>query len=374
MSRVVVLSTGGTIATRHDAHGTARATDQASALFRRLPGDPGVPLEPRDVFCVNSYLLTPADMRQIAEAAHDALTDESVLGVVVTHGTDTLEETAYFLDLFHADPRPIVFTGAQRPADAPDTDGPRNLADAITVARSAESRDLGVLIAFDGRVYAARGTRKTHTVASAAFSAPDGGALGQVSEGDVAITATPVRHKPMDLSAFRLDGARTDIVACYPGADTSALSAVVDAGARAVVLEATGAGNANPGIVEEVARLTAAGIVVALSTRVHAGRTAALYGNGGGVDLVAAGAVPTGTLRPSQARMLLIALLGRYGDPARVRAELRARTGAVRAFAGTPSEDHDRPGAPSGASEGAPSRGRAPSPPEDRAGSHDGPG
>lgn len=326
MRRIVVLSTGGTIATRRDAQGTGLARDQASTLVQRLTTGADVRIEPRDVFTLGSYLLTPAHMREIALAVQDALADEGVDGVVVTHGTDSMEETSYLVDLFHADPRPVVLTGAQRPADAPDTDGPRNLADAIAVAGSTAARGLGVLIVFDGRIHPARGTRKTHTLAPAAFATPDDGALGRVDEGDVEITAVPVRHEPLDLDAFRVDDTRTDIVAYYPGADTTALRAVVEAGARGVVLEATGAGNTNPAIVAEVARLTEAGVVVALSTRVHAGPVAARYGNGGGVDLVAAGAVPTGTLRPSQTRMLITALLGCLGDPARVRRELRART------------------------------------------------
>ncbi|MER7790686.1 asparaginase [Streptomyces sp. NPDC097640] len=324
MRRIVVLSTGGTIATRHDAQGTRLAADPADALLERLPWPVGVAVEAKDVFCLGSYLLTPADMHGVAVAAREALADEAVSGVVVTHGTDTLEETAYLTDLFHNDPRPVVFTGAMRPADAADSDGPRNLADAIAVAAAAEARDLGALVSFDGQIYPARGTRKAHTTAPAAFAAPDGGPLGRVSDGEVAISAVPVRPKPLDLAAFRPDPdrVRTDIVACYPGCDTRALRAVADAGARAVVLEATGAGNANPAVAEEVARLTASGVVVALSTRVQAGPVAAVYGNGGGADLLRAGAVPTGTLRPSQARILLIALLGCYGDPARVRAEL----------------------------------------------------
>ncbi|MFE2186989.1 asparaginase domain-containing protein [Streptomyces sp. NPDC059455] len=206
--------------------------------------------------------------------------------------------------------------GPPRGGPAPPLGGPGRGA-----APPIAARDLGVLVCFDGQVYPARGTRKAHTTAPAAFAAPDGGPLGRVGDGEVRISAVPVRPKPLDLGAFRPDGIRVDIVACYPGCDIRALRAVADAGARGVVLEATGAGNANPEVAAEVARLTASGVVVALSTRVHAGPVAALYGNGGGADLVRAGAVPTGTLRPSQARVLLIALLGAYGDPERVRAE-----------------------------------------------------
>jgi L-asparaginase len=108
-------------------------------------------------------------------------------------------------------------------------------------------------------------------------------------------------------------------VACYPDADATALPALVDVGARGIVLEATGAGNANPATCAVVAELTAAGVVVVTSTRVAAGPVTPIYGDGGGVDLLAAGAVPSGLLRPSQARMLLAALLGLHRDPVAVR-------------------------------------------------------
>jgi len=279
------------------------------------------------VCCLGSYLLTPGDMAGIVREIHRTLADDSVLGVVVTHGTDTMEETAYLAELVHSDPRPVVFTGAQRAADVPDTDGPRNLADAVAVAADPAARDCGVLITFDGAVFAARGTRKTHTAAPAAFSAPDTGPLGGVRDGVVGLGARPVRFPPLDLAALDLDDIRVDAVTYYPGADATVLDAVHAAGARGVVLAGTGAGNANRQVCAAVERLTAAGVVVALSTRVAGGPVAAIYGNGGGLDLLAAGAVPTGVLRPSQARILLAALLAQYRDPVRVGEELARRTG-----------------------------------------------
>jgi L-asparaginase len=329
MRRVVVLSTGGTIASRPDHRGAGFAADDANALLGRLPGDLGVVVEGVDVFCVGSYLLTPGDMGEIARRAHQALADPEVLGVVVTHGTDALEETAFLADLVHSDPRPVVFTGAQRNAAVADTDGPRNLADAISVAACPAAAGHGVLVVFDGQVFAARGIRKTHTLAPAAFSAPNSGPIGQVRDGLVELTARPIRTPALDLSALDLDSVRVDIVACYPGSDAVALDAVALAGAQGVVLEATGAGNANHAVCDAVARLTRAGVVVALSTRVHSGPVAALYGNGGGVDLIEAGAVPAGSLHPSQARLLLIALLARDRDPVRAAAELRRMAGAA---------------------------------------------
>lgn len=322
MRTVAVLGTGGTIATRVDSDGVGRAADSGETLVSRVAHGMDVEVTVHDVFVKNSFLITPENMVELARAARRVLVDQTVLGVVVTHGTDTTEESAYLLDLVHADDRPVVVTGAQRPADASDADGPRNLADAIAVAADPKARGLGVLVVFDGLVFAARGTRKTHTLRPAAFSTPDVGPLGYVREGRLHLSATPLRSKPLDLDAVDLADVRVDIATFYPGADATALRAFAEAGATGIVLQASGAGNANPDFARAVKELTAAGVVVCLSTRVDAGPVAALYGDGGGVDLVRSGAIPLGTLRPPQGRVLLALLLGSLRDPNRVRAEL----------------------------------------------------
>jgi L-asparaginase len=151
-------------------------------------------------------------------------------------------------------------------------------------------------------------------VAADTFANPSGGPLGWVHGGQVEVVAAPRRGTALPLDAFDSAGLRVDVAPCYPDADSTALRAFADAGARGVVLAATGAGNANPAICTAVAQLTGAGIVVVTSTRVAAGPVTPIYGDGGGVDLLAAGAVPSGLLRPSQARMLLAALLGMHRD------------------------------------------------------------
>jgi L-asparaginase len=323
---VTVLATGGTIASRTDAGAGATAQDDGADLVARLDLPAGLELRVRDVFRVGSYRMTLDRVHELARAVAAELEDDRVDGVVVTHGTDTTEESAFFLDLFSADPRPVVLTGAQRAADASDSDGPRNLTDAITVAAAPDTRGLGVLIGFGGQLFPPRGTVKTHTLASAAFATPSGGPLGWVHDGDVGIVAQPRRRPALPLDAFDPAGVRVDIVACYPDADATALRAFAEAGARGIVLEATGAGNANPEICAAVAELSAAGVVVVTSTRVAAGPVVAIYGDGGGIDLVTAGAVPSGLLRPPQARMLLAALLGSHHDPTTVRTALADHT------------------------------------------------
>ncbi len=327
---ILVLATGGTIAGRGGAAGTTPA-DSGANLLAALPADPvlpDVPLGVRDVFAKDSSQLTPDDQVHLAGEVHRALADPAVTGVVVTHGTDTTEETAYLLELLHADDRPVVLTGAQRSADAPDADGPRNLRDAIAVAADPRARGLGVLVVFDGVVWPARGTRKTHTLRPAAFAQPDGGPVGRIADGRLVVESLPLRPPHLDLGRLDLTGVRVDIAAVYPGADAVALRAFADAGATGVVLQATGAGNANTEIAQAVADLTARGIVVALTTRVDTGPVAGIYGGGGGgVDLIAAGAVPLGTLRAGQGRILLLALLGILRDPAAVRAAIPSYVG-----------------------------------------------
>jgi L-asparaginase len=322
MSSVTLLATGGTIASRTDAEGHSVAADTGDALVARTPLRAGLEVQVDDVFTIGGYLMTFPRMHELAGHALRHLQDPTVDGLVVTHGTDTMEETALFLDLVVDDERPVVVTGAQRAADAPDSDGPRNLADAFTVAAHPAARGLGTLVVFGGSVFAARGVRKTRTLAADSFTAPSGGPLGWVRDDTVQITTQPRPRPHLVLHDLRMDDVRVDVVACYPGADATALRAFVDAGARGLVLEATGAGNANPDVCAAVREMTDRGVVVATSTRVESGPVVPIYGNGGGRDLLAAGALPSGLLRPSQTRVLLAALLAAHDDPQVVRAEL----------------------------------------------------
>ncbi|MDQ2723783.1 MAG: asparaginase, partial [Actinomycetota bacterium] len=317
MKTVVVITTGGTIASRTDASGAKVAGVAGAELFTAVTED--VTVQVRGVLALNSAAMTLSDMDSVRRTVADALA-QGADGVVVTQGTDTMEETAFLLDLVHDDPRPVVLTGAQRSADDPCSDGPANLRDAVLIAASPTARELGVLVVFDGAVHAARGTRKVHTLASSPFADPDLGPVGHVVLGELVVHRAPVRPPALP-GAGELGSVRVDIVALYPGADGTALDAHVAAGARGLVLEAPGLGNSHPLVVEAVRRHVAAGVVVLLSTRVHGGPVRAVYGGGGGGrDLAAAGAVLTGYLRPSQARMQLAMLLAKGAGVDEVRA------------------------------------------------------
>ncbi|WP_030773954.1 asparaginase [Streptomyces sp. NRRL F-2664] len=317
MGRIVVISTGGTIASRWQGSGFAADAD-GNEVIATAPLPEGMTVEVVDLFSVNSPRLTTAHQLTLLRTVHEVLADPGVDGIVVTHGTDTLEESAFLVDLHHHDPRPVVFTGSQRPMGTADGDGPGNLYDALLTA--ATTRGLGVLIAFAGRVHAARGTVKTQAVDLDAFADPSQDLLGKVGFGKVTLLRTPRRPAPLPLPAMPQLPPRVDIVMHHADADPVLLNAAVEAGARGVVLIGTGAGNATPEIVEAVRAAVARGVLVALTTRVMAGPVTEIYTHGGAVDLVAAGAVPTGTLRAGQARIaVLSALLAADDTPEQAR-------------------------------------------------------
>ncbi|MBP2218077.1 asparaginase [Arthrobacter sp. CAN_C5] len=310
---VVLLATGGTIASRNSAAaGGATVAEDSGEVLLQSTGYGSIPVKVVDVMRKGSYRLTFPDMLDICSEVKAALSDPLVVGVVVTHGTDTTEETSYLADLLHDDWRPVVFTGAQFAADHPTPDGPDNLRRAIAVATSRDAGGRGALVSFAGQIFHSAGVRKVHTTAHAAFDSPDSIPAGSVTgTGVVSMDSRPARFEPLPAPQTG-DGVgfpRTDVVASYPGADAVMIEAALAAGAAGIVLEATGIGNANPVMCTAVAEATAGGAVVVTSTRVHAGPVVPVYGTGGGKDLLAAGAIPSGLLRPGQARILLQLLL-----------------------------------------------------------------
>lgn len=321
MARVHVLTTGGTIASRPGADGRVLATDDVADLLRALGPVDGVDVTASEVLRVGSYRLTLEDALDIARHACRAAQDAD--GVVVTHGTDTMEESAYLVDLLHGGPAPVVFTGAQRNAAAADGDGPRNLRDAVRLAADPAAAGLGAVIAMAGRVLPARYVAKVHTLALEAFAAPGGGQLGDISPESLRVVSLPRRRPVFDLDDVPAQLPRVDVVPLYLGVDGAFVRAAREAGARGLVLQAFGAGNVTPAVLAETEKALADDVVVLVSSRCHAGPVSAVYGAGGGADLAAAGAVLAGDLRAPKARLLLTLALATTPDSAAALVALR---------------------------------------------------
>lgn len=312
MPLVRVLTTGGTIASRPGSDGRVVAADSGADLLAAVGPVDGVEVVVEEVFRLGSYRLDLDDVRELARHVRRVAVDAD--GIVITHGTDTMEESAYFLDVLHSGPQPVVLTGAQRNAQAAAPDGPSNLRDAVRLAATPEARDLGVVITMAGRVLPARQATKVHSLGLDAFAAPDGGQLGRVDPDQVRIFGGPRRRPTFDLDALSEQLPRVDVVPLHLGADGTFVHAARQAGARGIVLDAFGAGNVTPGVLTATERALADGVVVLVTSRCHAGPVSPIYGAGGGADLAAAGAIVCGDLRAPKARLLLTLALAVASD------------------------------------------------------------
>lgn len=315
---VSVLTTGGTIASRPSARGDVRVTVPGPELAL-----PVAKARVREVMLAHSFNLTLADVLYLARRVLAELAEPDADGVVVTHGTDTMEETAYLLDLVLPAARTVVFTGAQRHASAPDADGPGNIADALAVAADPRACGLGALIVMAGQVHSARYATKVHTLASEAFASPGHGPVALVRDGRVEVGSPPTRPDGFTLAELGALESRVDIVPVHLDADGVQIAACRAAGARGLVLQALGTGNPTPGVLREVRACLDEDIVVLVTSRCADGPAVPVYGAGGGADLARAGAVFAGSLSAPKARLLLMAALAAETRADRALARLR---------------------------------------------------
>lgn len=332
MPDIVLLSTGGTIATTSTASGRTVGVD-AETLLRSTEGhwDSGaLRVRALDVKRLVSFAATTEDVLDLARAVRTASAEAD--GVVVTHGTDSMEEAAFLVSLTHTGEVPVVFTGAQRPFDDTAPDGPRNLASALRWAASPEAKGTGVSVVFDDKVLPAVGVRKVDTLALSAFAAPGRGPIATVDEAGVRLHARP-SIAPALLSPDVERLARVDVIGQYLGVDAVALDAALTSGARGLVVAGFGAGNTAPDVTNACLALLDEGFPVAVASRVGSGAVLGLY-SGGGADLLRAGAIPAGDLSPWQMRLLLAAALTRTAgqgapDAAQTCRRWLAKVGAV---------------------------------------------
>jgi L-asparaginase len=310
LQRCQLIATGGTIAMKIDpVKGAPVPALSGEELVASVPELKNVArLQVQSLFNIPSDYMDAERWVAIQRAVSKALSAADVAGVIVSHGTDTLEETAYFLDLTVASEKPVVLVGAQRNASERDFDGPRNLLDAARVCVSGQARGKGVLVVLNNQISAAREAAKTQTSGVETFKSGDFGFLGVVDADRIFFARAPTRRQHIVLKESPLP--RVDIVAAYAGVDGTLLRAAVAAGAKGVVIQALGLGNVNIPMYEAVKEAIAAGVAVVISTRVANGRVLPVYGTtGGGKTLQEAGAVFADNLSPPKARILLMLAL-----------------------------------------------------------------
>lgn len=322
---VWVISTGGTIAGR-GASSTSLSDYKAGAilgeeLVRAVPEiKQYADVKVEQLFNVSSTDLTVANWVTLASRINTIFAeDPRVAGVVVTHGTNTLEETAYFLNLTIRHDRPVVVVGAQRPATAISADGPLNLLNAIRTASAPEARGKGVLVVMNDEISGARDVTKTNTYRVETFRAPELGFLGYVDADQVSFyRASTKRHtarSEFDVSPER-ELPKVDIVYSYVEANTSVLQALISSGTKGIVFAGTGAGGLSRSERSALKALLSSQVgsrpVLVRSSRVGNGRVIGLTANREEYD--ALGMIPADTLNPQKARILLMLALTKTND------------------------------------------------------------
>ena len=311
MPRVAVVFTGGTISMRRDpvAGGNVPVLT-GDAILAATPGLSAI----ADVVAIDRGLtpashFTFADLFGILATVEDALAAPDIAGAVVVQGTDTIEETAFFFDLLHVGPKPIVVTGAMRTSDHPAFDGPANLRDAVRAATTSALVESGVVVLLAGTIEPADDVTKVHASAFDTFRSLNTGPLGRIDEGGEVVLARargPRRH----LAATRA-AERVHLVRAAVAMDGTAIDALRTAGADGFVVEATGAGNTSAGLLAAAERAIADGLPVAVTTRCPAGAATDAYAfPGGGATWVRAGAFLTGHLGGPKGRIVLALGLG----------------------------------------------------------------
>jgi L-asparaginase len=331
--RVAVVSTGGTIASVRSSASSGVAVGLAiSELLEGIGDIPDVEIGPIEALAsVNGWNVDPSLMLRVSASIRRLVGRPDVDGVVVTHGTDTVEETAFLADLTVPTDKPVVFAAAMRSADSTSPDGPHNLMGALRAAASPALRGMGAVVCLNESVHAARWARKSHSSRLDAFTSVPGPLATIDPDGEVRRSHGPLRRWTV-ADPERIDQIEPDVVPvlqAYTGMSARALKAAVDSAVRGLVIEGFGLGNLPGQLVDPIRELMAGGVVVVVSTRVPQGGTWPVYGGpGGGTELAGTGLLTAGGLTSAKARLLLWTCLAET-KPAQAAQAARAFTEAV---------------------------------------------
>ncbi|MFZ5944194.1 MAG: asparaginase [Bacillota bacterium] len=304
MKKLVLLATGGTISTQND--------EKQGGLIAKLNGEEilnqllnqNVDLEVQNFSTVNSTYLTPQDMYLLAKRVEEILQRNDIDGIVITHGTSTMEESGFMLDILIENHKPVVITGSQRPSSDQWPDGPQNLEAAIRVAASNQAENKGVMVVFASKIFQAREIQKIHTYGLEAFDSGDKGLLGFVYSDKVVFYSDKTRKK---LTVTGFADYPVDIIKFYAGADKKFFKAVIANKVKGIVVEGVGLGNVNGEFYQGIKEALSQGIEVVITSRSYMGRVIPQYGYpGGGLSLEKLGVIFGEGLPSPKARILLM--------------------------------------------------------------------
>ncbi|BCQ25809.1 type II asparaginase [Caballeronia sp. NK8] len=275
LPRILVLATGGTIASTSDARSAIGYNAGGITGEQLIAGVPGIEklasIKAEQISNVGSQDMSNKIWYQLAERIKEAFDKNEADGVVITHGTDTMEETGFFLDSILATKKPVVLVGSMRPGGTNSADGPLNLYEAVEVATSPQSANRGVLIVMNDTIHSPRWVTKTHSTAVQTFQSPNSGPLGYVDPASIRyLSPAPTsRKKPLDLPKSGLP--RVEIVYAHADMDANQIEDAVQHDAKGIVLAGDGDGNASKAALDAMEAAARKGVVVVRSTRVSSG-------------------------------------------------------------------------------------------------------
>lgn len=309
--KISLITTGGTIASKEISKGllsSGALSGEELASLCQLPED--IEIKIVDILQLPSMHINFEKMNIIREAIEKELDDDTVTGIVVTHGTDSLEETSYFLDLTINDHRPIVVTGSQRSPQEVGTDVYSNLRNSILVASTNVLSDVGVLVVFNERIYSARYVKKVHASNLQGFESFGYGYLGIIDNDVVSVYQKPIHHETHKLVKSI---PRVDIIKCYSGADGMFIDAAVNHFVKGLVLEGVGRGQVTPDMVASIQNALDWGIKIVMTTSAEEGKVYPSYGYvGSAYDLLKRGVILGEDYDSKKARIKLAVLLASY--------------------------------------------------------------
>jgi len=309
--KILIITTGGTIAMKHNSPFGVIPNDEFAKHLRSFPQlEEIAAIDVHEFSNIPSPFIDPNIMLKLAKTIDKEIKDYD--GVVITHGTDTLEETAYMLDLILKTNKPVIITAAMRSSSELGLDGPRNIVGAVRVAGADRSSNRGVLVVMNDEIDSARDVVKTDSSKTDAFVSPSLGLLGVVDPDKIIFYRKSEEHEKILTDSIEPN---IDLIKCCSGMDGRFIETSIKNGAKAIVIEAFGRGNVPKTIIRSLEKALKNDILIVLVSRTYTGRVLAEYGyEGGGLFLEKKGVLLGGDLKGPKMRIKLMALFGKYNN------------------------------------------------------------